>query len=847
VRMQWVLRMLLLSSVLSPGHAEDGFPAWFKNISTDLFWSKGDIMLGGIFPINELGNSSSSQREQPDDVHCDRVLSYGVSQVLVMKFAVDEINSSPLVLPDTSLGFEIYDSCRQPSVIMQPAMLFLSEGKSQSIRVLCNYTGYSTRVAAVIGPSTSEMVSITGKLFSFFLMPQISYSATSDKFSDKKQFPSFLRTVPSDRRQAEAMVQLVLRFEWNWIAVVGSEDEYGKQGLRQFSLLASQQSICIAYEALIPVYTSSKATIKDILQRINQTDVGVVVLFALPSAAMDFFSMVISSKMQKVWVGSTAWALDKNLVSMEGIRTVGTVLAFADRNQKLELFENYTYAFLSRLEREQLNGTSNANSTKTVDFPLADPCPSCRGLTLQNISMATDARLQRTAFSVYTAVYSVAHALHKLLKCNQTRCLKKGSVLYSWQLLEVLKTISFDINGTQFKFNEEGNPSIGYTVLTWIWGKDQVEFQDIGSYVEKLELKKELIKWHQSTSNEVPKSTCSANCQTGQVRRVKGFHSCCFDCIDCNEGTFQNRTEDFQCTDCPVGQWSTPRSNQCIDPTFHYLEWNQNESLGLVLGAVVVLACHAAVGWLFLRHWGSPLVCASGGSLSALALLSLSGGCASLSLFLGQPGDVVCRLQQPLNAIFPTFALATVLAISLQVIYVTEFPGATPSRLESLRGLGSWLVVLAVCSVQAGLCGWFVEEGQPHSQYVARMKVNFVESFLRCEVEPMVGFGLMYGFNGLLALVSFMCTFMAQKPAKQYNLARDITFSTLAYCVVWVVFIPIYTGLQEKTKSLAQMAAILLSNLGLLAAYFFPKCHLLLTTPDLNTLDYFRTYLEGAP
>lgn len=38
---------------------------------------------------------------------------------------------------------------------------------------------------------------------------------------------------------------------------------------------------------------------------------------------------------------------------------------------------------------------------------------------------------------------------------------------------------------------------------------------------------------------QVPESTCSAACGIGQVRRVKGFHSCCFDCIDCLPGTYQ--------------------------------------------------------------------------------------------------------------------------------------------------------------------------------------------------------------------------------------------------------------------------------------------------------------------
>ena len=92
-----------------------------------------------------------------------------------------------------------------------------------------------------------------------------------------------------------------------------------------------------------------------------------------------------------------------------------------------------------------------------------------------------------------------------------------------------------------------------------------------------------------------------------------------------------------------------------------------------------------------------------------------------------------------------------------------------------------------------------------------------------------------------------MCTFMAMKPVKQYNLARDITISSLAYCVTWVIFIPIYAGLSDKDKSIAQVVVTLLSNMALVGTYYGPKCYLLVKHPDLNTPDYFRTFLEGAP
>lgn len=178
---------------------------------------------------------------------------------------------------------------------------------------------------------------------------------------------------------------------------------------------------------------------------------------------------------------------------------------------------------------------------------------------------------------------------------------------------------------------------------------------------------------------------------------------------------------------------------------------------------------------------------------------------------------------------------------------VTEFPEKSPDHLENLRGRVSWFVILGCCGLQAGLCGWYAREGPSLTQYVASLEVNYVQTFLRCPVEPMLNFGLMLGFNVLLALMSFMSTFMALKPPGQYNLARDITISTLIYCVMWVMFIPIYTSLNDKEKSIAQVGVSLLSNIGLVAAYFFPKCHLLVKHPELNTDDHFRTFLEGVP
>ncbi|XP_047439495.1 taste receptor type 1 member 3 [Mugil cephalus] len=815
---------------------------WFRNISTSLFHLNGDIKLGGLFPINEL-SSNLSDRKEPNAIRCERINTFGLGLAVVMKYAVDEINGNQSLLPGIKLGYEIYDTCRQSAVVVKPTISFLTANSTKALSVKCNYTNYETSISAVIGPYSSEMVAVIGKLLGFFLMPQISFGATSEKFSDNLLYPSFFRTVPSDKWQVEVMALLIKKFEWNWVAVVGSEEEYGQRGAQEFSKIAENMSVCVAYQGLIPVYRNPDSAIATIIDNIKTTKVKVVVVFALVQQVELFFKEVIRNNVSGVWIASTSWAIHDQLLSLPNIHTVGTIIGFTDETQTLDLLTPYTQELFNKISKER----GKMSHPEPAPNQPNNPCPQCWNLSPANISLVNDTVVQRSAFSVYAAIYSAAHALHNLLECNSTACQwGPETKIYPWKLLKVLRNTSVDFNGTRLVFDSNGNPNIGYKVIQWVWTRSHVDIKTVGKFYKELSLNKSDITWHTENS-EVPQSTCSAACEQGQVHRVKGFHSCCFDCIDCKPGTYKANEDDIQCTECLKGQWSEIRSTNCTDPTFKHLSWDTPEALQMMLFGALLLVCQGAVGVVFLMHRGTPLVTASGGALSFVALLSLMGASLSLLLFLGEPGDVVCRLQLPLTSIFQTIPISIIMSLSLQIFYVTEFPKMAASHLHILRGPGSWLFVLVCFAVQAGLSGWYVRDGPTLSEYVANMTVTFVTSFLACPVDPLLGFALMQGLNGAMALVSFMSTFMAVKPLHQYNLARDITFSTLIYCVFWVIFIPIYIGLTDKNKSIVHVYFTLASNLGLLAAYYFPKCYFLLRRPELNTPKHFCTFLEGVP
>ena len=101
-----------------------------------------------------------------------------------------------------------------------------------------------------------------------------------------------MRTVPDVKMQALSVVHLLQKFDWNWVVLVGSDDEYGRQGLEEVSSLSQNATICIAFKGLIPVYTDKYKQIKIILDNIVITKVGVVVVFSIAEHINVFFQEV---------------------------------------------------------------------------------------------------------------------------------------------------------------------------------------------------------------------------------------------------------------------------------------------------------------------------------------------------------------------------------------------------------------------------------------------------------------------------------------------------------------------------------------------------------------------------
>lgn len=252
---------------------------------------------------------------------------------------------------------------------------------------------------------------------------------TSDIFSDKTVYPAFFRTVPSDSKQINGMVGLMTRFKWNWIAVVVSDDEYGTTALQQFSSSAMGTGICVAYEGLISNTLSNSETntiIEDILDKIAQADVNVVLVFASLTQSIALFEKVIMRNMTKVWIGSASWVLSEDILSVPGIERIGTVIGFFPNAHYVFGFEGFLKNVISQIYPSQSALVSSSLGT-SERYQNIDLQPDIINSILSPLTALY-------AHSVYTAVYAVAYALHSLLNCTFIKCNTQGSNLYAWKV-----------------------------------------------------------------------------------------------------------------------------------------------------------------------------------------------------------------------------------------------------------------------------------------------------------------------------------------------------------------------------------------------------------------------------
>ncbi|XP_071780218.2 extracellular calcium-sensing receptor-like [Centroberyx gerrardi] len=820
----------------------------------------GDVVLGGLFEVHffsvfpEL--SFTSEPQQPS---CHGFDVLGFRQAQTMAFAIDEINRNSNLLPNVTLGYSLYDNCVKLGIGFRAA-LSLASGREEQFLLDKNCSG-SPPVLGIVGDSSSTRSIAISSILGLYRVPMVSYFATCSCLSDRQRFPSFFRTIPSDAFQVRAMLQILKRFGWTWAGLLVSDDDYGLHAARSFQTdLAQSGGGCLAYSEVLP-WGNDPTELRRIVDMMRKSTARVVIVFAHESHMIHLMEEVIKQNVTGLqWMASEAWTAATVLQTPRLMPYLGGTLGIAIRRGEIPGLRD----FLLRIRPDNDPNNSYGNSIVrqfweyTFQCRFAPPPAGwldaggalCTGQEdLGNVETGfLDVSELRPEYNVYKAVYALAYALDDMLQCVPDRgpfsrhsCATLQR-MEPWQLVYYLEKVNFTTAfGDQVSFDENGDALPIYDVMNWLWLPDgSTKVQSVGvvkklaSTGEELILEDDRIFWNLE-SKKPPRSVCSDSCPPGtRMARRKGEPVCCFDCIPCSEGKISNETGSMECTSCPEDFWSSPQRDHCVPKRMEFLSYH--EPLGICLTTASLLGtliCTIVLG-IFTYHRSTPMVRANNSELSFQLLLSLKLCFLCSLLFIGRPRLWTCQLRHAAFGISFVLCVSCILVKTMVVLAV--FTASKPGGGANLKWFGAVQqrgTVLALTSIQAAVCtAWLVSSSPaPHKN----TQYHNDKIVYECVVGSTVGFAVLLGYIGLLAILSFLLAFLARNLPDNFNEAKLITFSMLIFCAVWVAFIPAYISSPGKYADAVEVFAILASSFGLLVALFGPKCYIILLRPEKNT------------
>lgn len=480
----------------------------------------------------------------------------------------------------------------------------------------------------------------------------LSFTSTSDELSNKEIHPYFLRVVPPDQYQAQAIVDFLRIHGWTYISAIYEEGSYGELGYRNVHSLSKKRGICIATALRLKLNMDPLGYQKVILELLKQKGAKVVVSFGGVTSAYGIFEAVrvLKAERKLIWIGSDTWS---GIISSLPNSTMSSLGAFAISFFSTDVPGLYDYYAQSTPHTspnpwlpelwEKHFGCSLVNNT-------CDPH--------QRLSFLNDFSIAANAASAVDAVYTYAHALDKIIndKCpgakgNQTAyCIQRHRSF----LLEYLKTTSFEGLTGEIKFDENGNLLGKYRIqqVVLVDGKlveVGVAFYDVSTRTTTM-IGNETWHYFDYTPPDDPllhpnpESVCSKPCQVGEYR-IQRELTCCWDCRKCrdNEIIVSNGT---LCRSCPVFHWPDPLTNftHCVPIQPDYMKWDSAEAVLVASLATTFVCITLGVFVFYVRHRQAQVIKASSRELSFVQLVSIIFGYLTIFVILAKPTAGTCQI-----------------------------------------------------------------------------------------------------------------------------------------------------------------------------------------------------------
>ncbi|XP_015276443.1 PREDICTED: vomeronasal type-2 receptor 26-like, partial [Gekko japonicus] len=785
--------------------------------------------------------------------------------VLALVFAVKEINENLHLLQNITMGYHISNTYFNAIRVYHATMELLST-KS---RFVPNYKcGSESSPIAVIGGLESETSFYMATILNTYRIPQLTYSSASE-MKDKFSGLSAYHMVPNEAYQYKGILDLILHFRWTWIGIITVDDEHGEKFLQAMLPQFSVKGICVAFKkvflqaTIIDYYMDSLENGQEIIDVLRGSKANAIIFFgdAESVSHMRWLAKLLETEFQMIKGKLYVMTVQMEFSSFYYQRTwdlqlLHGVISFTFHANEPPGFQQ----FLHSRKPLQDKGDSFIKvfweqtflchfSDSFLEKEFAEDCTGEEKLeTLPGDVF--EMSISGHSYSVYNAVYAVAHALHAM-RSSRSSLYEHNTMIdgnvgrnfnpQSWQLHHYLRRVIFNNSaGDEVSIDTNGEIKTGYDIMNWVTFPNQSFFRvkvgRMDPHKEVFSINDDAITWPSWFNQTKPRSICSESCQPGQSKKRKeGEPFCCYECNPCPKGKISTQKDMNDCVTCREDLYPNTGQSQCIPKYITYMSYV--EPLGFTL-AVFALFFSLITIWvlrIFMKNHNTPIVKANNRNNRNTLLISLLFCFLSSLLFIGRPKKMTCLLRQMAFGIIFSVSVSCVLAKTITVLlaFMATKPGSWTRKWVGNKMANA--VVLCCSLTQAGICAVWLATSPPFPDIDMHSMPK--EVILECNEGSAAMFYFVLCYMGLLAIVSFTVAFLARQLPDSFNEAKLITFSMLLFCSVWLSFVPTYLSTKGKYMVAVEIFSILVSSAGLLGCIFLPKCYIIILRPELNNRE----------
>ncbi|XP_026580234.1 vomeronasal type-2 receptor 26-like, partial [Pseudonaja textilis] len=407
-----------------------------------------DLVIAGICYLFYMMSEKLTFTRNPSSELVDDFLLYmqNYQNVFALEFAIKEINENSRILPNITLGIHISNSYALARWIYLVSMEFLSTKG----RFIPNYKcDFKDNVISVIAGHNAYIGHFMSNILSIYKIPQLLYGSTMET-DDNIQAACFHQLFPDEDLQIIGIIQLLLHFDWKWIGLIIQTSERAKSFIQNRLDMFSQKGICFDFIEEMPrdtVTNDIEVQLNGyfmIYQVIMRSSANVVIIYceneAIAAFRMfpfisEYVDMPVKRK-DKVWIMPAQMEFTSiPFQRTRGVDFIHGALSLAVSSKEMLGFQKFIQMRKPSSEEEEDSLIRLFwEYAFECSFPNAgldeDSDNECTGEetleTLPNVLFRSS--ISGQSYSIYNAVYAVAHALQAMLSSKSR---KRG---HSWEL-----------------------------------------------------------------------------------------------------------------------------------------------------------------------------------------------------------------------------------------------------------------------------------------------------------------------------------------------------------------------------------------------------------------------------